>query len=312
MLTALYLHIPFCNQICVYCDFHKEMATLSKKTKYVDALCLEIIQHKDELKNIKTIYIGGGTPSSLPLDLLDKLFTTLHSVIQIDKDIEFSIETNPNDINKEFVALIHRYGVNRVSIGVQTFSQKHLSFLGRTHTEDDIYLAVQTLRNNGITNINVDMMFSLVNQTENELMTDIEKLLKLEVTHVSYYSLIFEEKTKLYQLYEQNKVSMNSEDLEAVMYNRVIDSLTEAGYEHYEISNFSRPGYQSKHNIVYWETKDYLGLGSGSHSLVDGVRMFHPLNITKYISQVALEEDNLTYYEVEPLRESLLMGMRLM
>ncbi|MBN2605168.1 MAG: radical SAM family heme chaperone HemW [Bacilli bacterium] len=312
MLTALYLHIPFCNQICVYCDFHKEIASLKKKTSYVEALCKEIFKHKDELKHIETIYIGGGTPSSLPIELLEKIFISLHQVIDIDAKIEFSIETNPNDITDEFVTLISRYGVNRVSIGVQTFHEKHLAFLGRTHRESDVHLAIDRLHRNGITNINIDMMFSLVNQTEIELELDLKKVSMLDITHISYYSLIFEEKTKLYHLYEQNKVSMNGEDLEAVMYNMVLDTLIKIGFEHYEISNFAKDGFESKHNITYWYTNDYLGLGSGSHSLINGKRSFHPANITKYISQIEQNEDNLTYYDVEPLRETLLMGLRMM
>lgn len=311
MLTALYLHIPFCNQICVYCDFHKEIATISKKTAYINALCQEIRNNQSSYQNIKTIYIGGGTPSSLPIPLLEKLLMTIHEYVKIENVLEFSIETNPNDIDQELVDLFVKYGITRVSLGVQTFNQKHLDFLGRTHSKEDVDHAIKILINSGIKNINVDMIFSLVNQSIEELEEDLLELKKLSIQHVSYYSLIFEEKTKLYYLYEQNKVSMNSEDLEALMYNKVIDTMINMGYQHYEISNFCKPGFQSMHNIIYWKTEDYLGMGSGSHSLINGTRYFQIANITKYVQSIMTNSDDKTFYDVEPLREALIMGLRL-
>jgi oxygen-independent coproporphyrinogen-3 oxidase len=289
------------------------MATLNKKTKYIDALIKEIELNKDSFKYIETIYIGGGTPSNLPNALLEKLLQAINSTIEINNTIEFTIETNPNDIDKEKAVLFHKYNINRVSIGVQTFDKTHLAFLGRTHHKKDVINAISNLKEAGINNINIDMIFSLVKQTKEELKEDIKELLKLDITHISYYSLILEEKTTLYHLYNQDKISMNSEEMEALMYNIVIDSLVKNGYNHYEISNFSKPNFESKHNTIYWTNLNYLGLGSGSHSLIDGKRYYNKSNVTKYINNMLKNMNEFKVeYETEPLREELIMGLRLL
>ncbi len=313
MLTALYIHIPFCEKICTYCDFHKEIASLDKKKRYMSSLIKELNNHKFEYSNLLTIYIGGGTPSSLPIDLIEDLFICIDSLINVKALAEFTIETNPNDITIELAQLFQNYGINRVSVGVQTFNKSHLEFLGRTHNKNDVTTAIDNLLKCNIDNINVDMMFSLINQSLEELEEDIAEVLKLPIKHISYYSLILEEKTKLHYLYRQNKISMNDEDLEALMYNKVIDSLINAGFNHYEISNFSKKGYKSLHNLVYWKNKQYLGLGSGSHSLYRGKRFSNIRNIRKYI--LALQEEGYPIREthnIEPLREELIMGLRLL
>lgn len=312
MLTALYIHIPFCDKVCTYCDFHKEIASLDKKEKYIVSLIKEIENHKFEYSDLKTVYIGGGTPSSLPIDQLEQLLIKISSVINVKTLDEFSIETNPNDITEEVAKLFNKYGINRVSIGVQTFNDAHLKFLGRTHNKAHVLKAIDNLQNNNITNINIDMMFSLVNQTVKELEEDINEVTNLTIKHISYYSLILEEKTQLHYLYRQNKISMNDEDLEALMYNIVIDNLKKSGYYHYEISNFSRKGYKSLHNLVYWQNKEYLGLGSGSHSLYKGKRFSNVRSVKKYTND--LHRDGYSakeFYDVEPLREELIMGLRL-
>jgi oxygen-independent coproporphyrinogen-3 oxidase len=289
------------------------MATLNKKTKYIDALIKEIELNKDSFKYIETIYIGGGTPSNLPNALLEKLLQAINSTIEINNTIEFTIETNPNDIDKEKAELFHKYNINRVSIGVQTFDKTHLAFLGRTHHKKDVINAISNLKEAGINNINIDMIFSLVKQTKEELKEDIKELLKLDITHISYYSLILEEKTTLYHLYNQDKISMNNEEMEALMYNIVIDSLVKNGYNHYEISNFSKPNFESKHNTIYWTNLNYLGLGSGSHSLIDGKRYYNKSNVTKYINNMLKNMNEFKVeYETEPLREELIMGLRLL
>lgn len=313
MLTGLYIHVPFCEKICVYCDFHKEIATLSKKNNYIDALIKELVNNKDVLKNIETIYIGGGTPSNLPNSLLEKLLSAINENISITKNTEFTIETNPNDISIEKAELFKKYNINRVSVGVQTFNENHLLFLGRTHNKDDVINAVSNLHQAGIRNINVDMIFSLVKQTKEELIEDITEVMKLDISHISYYSLILEEKTTLYHLYNQNKVSMNSEDTEALMYNIVIDSLIENGFNHYEISNFCKNGFESVHNSIYWKNLDYLGIGSGSHSLINNKRFYNESNVTKYTNDKLNDINEIRVeYDTEPLREELIMGLRLL
>ena len=313
MLTALYIHIPFCDKVCTYCDFHKEIASLNKQEKYIISLIKELELHKNEYQDLLTVYIGGGTPSSLPINLLRDLFECITSLIDVSALKEFTIETNPNDITIEVAQLFKEYRINRVSIGVQTFNETHSLFLGRTHSKKDVLTAIDNLLKCDINNISVDMIFSLINQTLEELNEDINLVVNLPIKHISYYSLILEEKTKLHYLFDQNKISMNTEDLEAIMYNRVIDKLVENGFYHYEISNFSKPGFESKHNLIYWQNKQYLGLGSGSHSLYKGKRFSNIRNVRKYSE--GFSKDGYSQkeeYEVEPLREELIMGLRLM
>jgi oxygen-independent coproporphyrinogen-3 oxidase len=312
MLTSLYIHIPFCDHICTYCDFHKQKATPKTKQQYISALIKELTHYKSTYTSLKTVYIGGGTPLSLEVSELEKLLHAIHQSIDTDSLVEYTIETNPNNITPEKVELLRQYGVNRISIGIQTFNSKHLAFLGRDHTPEDIDNAVSLLKQLHFPNISVDMMFSLIGQTKTELKDDIQHVLSLDVDHISYYSLILEEKTTLHHLVNQNKVSMNSEETEELMYNEVIDSLTNAGYNHYEISNFAKPKYESVHNSTYWLDKEYLGLGSGAHSMVDNKRFYHKRNVTEYIRKIF--QHNFDHHEPEDrdsLGEQLMMGMRL-
>ena len=312
MLTSLYIHIPFCSHICTYCDFHKEMAKDGKKERYVDALIQEIKYHSNKITDVQTIYIGGGTPSALDLVLLERLLKTIEEEVNLGNVLEYSIETNPNDYTLEFVLLLKKYHVSRVSIGVQTFNRSHLKFLGRTHQNEDVFQAIKLLRANGFDNISIDMMFSLVNQTLEELEKDLEMVGTLDIDHISYYSLILEEKSKLHYLLNKNKISMNSEDLEGLMYNKVINTLTANNYVQYEISNFKKTSKESIHNMTYWLNKEYLGLGTGSHSLVEGSRYFNPTNITKYIQMIKKNDfDFSTAYEYNALQEEMMLGLRL-
>jgi len=288
------------------------MATDKKKEKYISALIKELKFHRKDLVNIKTIYIGGGTPSSLKNDLLVRLLEAIKENTNLDNIIEYSIETNPNDISELFASTIISYGVNRVSIGVQTFNLDHLKFLGRTHTNEDVKRSFDILRSVGFDNISVDMIFSLINQTVDELDMDLKQVIKLNPDHISYYSLILEEKTKLYHLYNQQKISMNTEDLEGIMYNKVIDFLTNNGYHQYEISNFCKPNKESIHNKTYWLNLEYLGIGSGSHSQYNNKRLNNPYLVTNYIEN--LENGLYSFkeeYEYDSLSDELLMGLRL-
>ena len=313
MLTSLYIHIPFCDHICTYCDFHKEMAKESKKERYIKALIQEIHHNKSLIQNVKTIYIGGGTPTSLDLPLLESLFRAIKDIVQLDGVIEYTIESNPNDYHEDLVILLKAYGINRVSLGVQTFNQEHLAFLERTHQKEDVNKAITLLKRHGINNINVDFIFSLVNQTMEQLSSDIDELLQLEVQHISYYSLILEEKSKLYYLLQQNRITMNSEDLEGQMYNLVRSKLQDSQFKHYEISNFAKEGYESVHNKTYWENKEYLGVGSGSHSRIESHRYYNPHNVSFYITEMEHGNYNLKVaYEYDALGDEMMLGLRLL
>lgn len=313
MLTALYIHIPFCDHICTYCDFHKEIGKESKQIAYINSLIKELSFYQDKYENIQTIYIGGGTPSSLNSKLLELLFTSIKKYINLNNVTEFTVECNPNDVNQQLIDLFLKYQISRVSLGVQTFNQSHLDFLGRTHDKVDVLNAIDLLNLNNITNISVDLMFALTNQTLDDLKSDIDEVLNLKIKHISYYSLILEEKTKLYQLYTKNKISLIDEDLEGLMYNVVIDSLTSNGFNHYEISNFSKDNYESTHNLIYWKNKDYLGIGVAAHSLIGNERFYNITNTTKYIETVNTDLNKIrTSYLREELREELMMGLRLL
>lgn len=312
MLTALYIHIPFCDSICSYCDFHKEMAKLSKKEEYIKALLLELTMNKSHLSSIKTIYIGGGTPTSLPNDLLILFLSQLSTIVDVSSLEEFTIEGNPNDFDIDKVNILHQFGISRVSLGVQTFNKEQLTNLHRTHDKEDVMTAITNLRNVGITNINIDLIFSLPNQTIKEVETDVAELLKLDVPHISYYSLILEEKTLLYHLYEKGELRLNSEELEVDMYQLIIKKLKENGYNHYEISNFSKKGFESKHNSIYWMNQDYLGVGSGSHSLLDNKRFYNIRNVKKYIESVTNGNIPSIKEERNALQEEMIMGLRLL
>jgi len=288
------------------------MATFSKQSNYIDALLQEIEIHKNQLNCIETIFIGGGTPSGLSLELQEKVLKKLAQTIDINKVIEFSIESNPNDINQEMITLWKQYGINRVSVGVQTFDDKQLSALNRSHRKTDIDTAIHLLKKNGITNISIDLIFSLINQTIEDVKSDLRHFIELDIDHISYYSLILEEKTTLMYLYNKKMIELNSEELESDMYNLIIDSLKDNGYSHYEISNFTKNKKESLHNKAYWTNQEYLGLGSGAHSLFENKRFFNIPNVKEYTTCVLDNKDYRTSYPRDEFYEECIMGLRLM
>jgi oxygen-independent coproporphyrinogen-3 oxidase len=288
------------------------MATFSKQGKYIDALIKEIELYHDQFRHIKTIFIGGGTPSSISYELQEMLLQKLSEVIDMNQVIEYSIESNPNDITKELVLLWKQYGINRVSVGVQTFDDSQLEFLNRSHRTSHIHHAINIIKTNGISNISIDLIFSLINQTIEDVKYDLDEFLTLNIDHLSYYSLILEEKTKLMYLYDKNMVELNSEDLESEMYHLIIDTLAANGYKQYEISNFTRNNKESLHNKTYWTNKEYLGIGSGAHSLVQNERFFNIANVTKYTNKINNSEEYRTSYERDEFYEECIMGLRLL
>ncbi len=312
MLTSLYIHIPFCDYICTYCDFHKALAKDDKKQQYIDALLIELEMHAFEFSNLKTVYIGGGTPLSISPALLEKLLTAINKMVDVDNLIEFSIETNPENLTAEKVLLLKKYGINRVSIGVQTFNEDLLSSLGRKHHNIDVLKGIELLRSHQINNINIDMIFAFPDQKIEDLEDDLNILLSIDVEHISYYSLILEEKTLLYRNVMLEKVIMPNEEIEAEMFDIVIKKLKENSYHHYEISNFAKDGFESTHNKVYWYNEEYLGIGSGAHSHVNNKRFYHIPKISAYINQMISKK--FDYYhieEVDECQEACLLGLRL-
>ena len=286
-MAGLYIHIPFCASRCIYCGFYST-THLDLRQQYVDAVC-----HEMELRNvlgdvtepISTVYIGGGTPSQLTAAQLEHLFIYINKVYGNLAE-EITIEANPDDVTPEFAATLSRLGINRVSMGAQTFDDTRLHFLHRRHTAAQVPIAVQRLRDAGIHNISVDLMYGFPNETLNDWQHDINAVLSLNVEHISAYCLMIEEGTVLYQLSMVNGQWSINEELERQMYELLIDRLTGAGYEHYEISNFAKPGYRSRHNSSYWHDVPYIGLGAAAHSYDGTRRSWNVADIRKYMAAI--------------------------
>lgn len=291
-MAGIYIHIPFCASRCVYCGFYS--TTLKNRYHdYVDALLAELRLRKNYLhgEDINTIYIGGGTPSQLPVCELERLVHGIADFASIDnKDIEFTMECNPDDITQEYASSIASLGINRVSMGAQSFSDSRLRFLNRRHKSQQVRDAVATLRNAGISNISIDLMFGFPSETTDEWLYDMQEALKLKPDHISAYSLMYEEGTPLYRMLEEGKISEIDEETSRTMYEMLIDTVTAAGYEHYEISNFAHPGYRSRHNSSYWQAVPYLGLGAAAHSYDGASRQWNVDDVSLYIKKVGLGE----------------------
>lgn len=289
-MAGIYAHIPFCKSRCVYCGFYSTTEKKDLQERYAKAIIEESELRSQYIHNVPvhTIYIGGGTPSYMQTDLLAIMVNGIRKKLNIsDSNIEeFTIECNPDDVTEEFAKKIVRMGVNRVSLGVQSFSDERLRFLRRRHTATQATIAVQTLRKQGIKNISIDLMFGFPNETLTEWQEDIRKAIALDVEHISAYSLMYEEGTPLYRMLMEEKVKECDEALSNEMYDMLIEMLSEAGYEHYEISNFAKTGYRSKHNSSYWNDSIYMGLGAAAHSYDGKSRQWNISNIEKYIEAI--------------------------
>ncbi len=289
-MAGLYIHIPFCASRCIYCGFYSTTKT-NLQDRYVEALCKEMNLRRNELvianEKIKTIYIGGGTPSQLSLANITKIFTHIYDVWgpKVDAE-EVTIECNPDDITDEFAKAIAQLPINRVSMGAQTFNDDRLKFLHRRHCSDEVKTAVSRLQKYGIKNISIDLMFGFPDESIDDWSSDINEAISLGVQHISAYSLMYEEGTTLFKLLNQNKIKTINEETSLAMYNMLIDRLSSAGYEQYEISNFAQPGFQSKHNSSYWHDIPYLGIGASAHSYDIKSRRWNVSDITKYISDI--------------------------
>lgn len=298
-IKSVYIHIPFCDNICSYCDFCKMYYNKNLVSKYLDALKKEIYSsYNNEI--IETIYIGGGTPSSLDLLELKKLLDI--TKIFRTNNLEFTIECNIENITEEKIKLFKSYGVNRISVGIQTFNDKYIKFLNRNHTKGDVFEKISMIKKY-IKNINVDLMYALPNQTLEDLKKDLEDFLKLDVTHVSTYSLIIEKHTKLYN----DNISNIDSFLDYQMYETIKETLKE--YKHYEISNFSKVGFLSRHNLTYWNNDNYYGFGLGASGYIKNIRYTNTKNINKYINgEYIYEQEELSYNKT--IENAFILGFR--
>lgn len=284
MIKNCYIHIPFCKNICTYCDFCKMYYNKKMLSKYLDALEKEVKSlYKGEL--LETIYIGGGTPNSLDIDELERLFHIINYLNKI-KDIEFTFEGNIDCFTKEKLILLKKYGVNRLSIGIESINKKNLKYLGRSLDKNKIIETIKLMRELGFSNINVDLIYAIPSETINELKEDISFILSLDIEHISTYSLMIEDNTMLKINGEVNI----SDDLDYLMYKEICSILKDNNYIHYEISNFSKNNYFSKHNLCYWNNREYYGFGLGASSYIGNKRIMNTRSFSKYIDGNYIKE----------------------
>ena len=309
--TSAYVHIPFCTQICYYCDFSKVFIKNQPVDSYLEHL-LEEFQSYD-IQKLRTLYIGGGTPTALSAPQLEVLLKGLTKNLDLSALEELTIEANPGDLDADKIAVLKNSAVNRVSLGVQTFDDKMLKKIGRSHLEKDIYENIDRLRLAGFDNISIDLIYALPGQTMEQVKDNVAKAIGLDIPHMSLYSLILENHTVFMNRMRRGKLPLPKEELEAEMFEYIIAALERAGFEHYEISNFSKLGFESRHNLMYWDNAEYYGIGAGASGYVNGVRYKNHGPIRHYLS--AVEEGNARITEEhlsqkEQMEEEMFLGLR--
>ena len=313
-MAGIYIHVPFCSSRCIYCDFYSTTQGVEMRSAYVNALCREIAARKQELgeQNISTIYLGGGTPSLLSLDQLGQIMHVVHENFEISSSAEITLESNPDDVTFDLAKGWLAMGVNRVSLGLQTFDDNILKLLRRRHTSATAKSAVVTLRSAGFQNLTLDLIYGLPNQTFEIWQKDVQELLSLSVNHLSAYALSYESGTVLTRMRDRGEIQEADEEMVRKMYLYLIEQSEAAGYKHYEISNFALPGYESRHNSSYWSGAPYIGLGPGAHSY-DG-KSIRRANDPDLLSYVKSGGDAPCCYEnldeVQLYEEYLLTGLR--
>ena len=298
-MAGIYIHIPFCKRRCIYCDFFSTTQS-EKKSAYVRAVCRELEMRKDYLEgeDIETIYLGGGTPSQLFREELEEIFNHIYKVYPVREDAEITLEANPDDLTPEYVAMLRQLPINRISMGIQTFQEETLNLLHRRHTATQAIEAFRRCREAGFQNISIDLMYGLPGETLETWKEDLQQAIGLRPEHISAYHLIYEEDTVLWKLREQHQVEEADEDLSVSLFSTLIEQLSEAGYQHYEISNFCLPGLHSRHNSSYWTGKKYLGCGPSAHSFNGVSRQWNVASLDDYLKGV---EGGQLDYEVEEL-----------
>lgn len=312
---SLYIHIPFCVRKCGYCDFLSAPADEKARDRYVQALLMEIERYRGTEtadRKIKTLYIGGGTPSILSVNQLDCIIQKIKCTFNFYDDIEASMEMNPGTASKEKCRALYQMGINRLSIGLQSTNDKELKTLGRIHSYEDFINTYTWCSEAGFQNINVDLMAALPYQTVESYTTGLRKIIRLAPEHISAYSLILEEGTPFYQKYNSGCYPLPDEEQERLMYRETEQILAQAGYERYEISNYAKKGYACRHNLVYWQGGDYLGLGLGSSSYMDGVRFHNTTDLNTYVNQGAYVEDREELSVQAKMEEFMFLGLRVM
>lgn len=284
-MAGIYLHVPFCKRRCIYCDFYSTTSNHLQQA-YAQALCRELERRRDFLPSraVDTVYFGGGTPSQLPVPLLAEVLRTIQGLYCLSATAEVTLEANPDDISEEWLQQVCLLPVNRLSLGIQTFDEEQLRFLRRRHTGEQARQAVRMCRRAGFENLSIDLIYGLPGQTLQQWQHDLETALQLEVQHISAYALIYEEGTPLWELRRAGCVQEVAEEDSLALFDCLMDTLEAQGFEHYEISNFARPGYESRHNSSYWKGEPYLGCGPSAHSFREGRRQWNTPDLSCYLT----------------------------
>jgi len=298
-MAGIYLHIPFCKTRCIYCDFYST-TRCEEKNHYISALCRELQLRKSYLgeEQIETIYFGGGTPSQLTRQDFEKIFSTIEKEYSLEQCKEITLEANPDDLTPEYIKELSSLPFNRISIGIQTFNEQTLRLLKRRHTAEQAIRAVKECRLAGFQNISIDLIYGLPEETVKIWLADLEQAISLNVEHISAYHLIYEEGTPLHEMLLKHKVEEIDEESSVIFFALMIGRLTQAGYQHYEISNFCKPGKHSQHNASYWTEKKYMGCGPSAHSFNGDTRQWNVSSLDQYIAGI---ENGTPAIEIEEL-----------
>lgn len=314
-MIGLYIHIPFCVQKCRYCDFNSYKVTKDKKERFLNDLKKEMSLYKNKDKKINTIFFGGGTPSILTNQEIKMIMDDIKLNFCIAEDAEISMECNPGTLNKEKLEFMKQLGINRLSIGLQAIQENLLDYIGRIHNYEQFEKNYKEARNVGFKNINIDLMYNLPNQTFENWKETLNKIVNLNPEHISAYSLILEEGTKLYDMYTNNEFELSDEEEDIKMYEYAINYLKSNGYNQYEISNYAKDGYECKHNILYWKCKNYIGLGPGAAGYTNNIRYNNLNSLDDYHDKLSRNEKPIQYFEAlttkDKIEEKIIMGLRM-
>lgn len=314
-MSGIYLHIPFCDTKCIYCDFYS-ITNHSRKEELINCLIKEIEEKSALLKDkhFNTIFFGGGTPSLLSYDEFIKLFDAIYSNLPVADDSEITIEANPGTLNPQKLKQFKKLPVNRISFGVQSFIDTELKFLTRIHSSSQAIESVKSAQDTGFDNINIDLIFALPNQSLENWHFNLEKAIELNTQHIAAYSLIYEEGTILFDLFEKKKVDKASEDNERILYDFTMDFMGKHGFQQYEVSNYSKPGYECRHNLKYWRREEYIGFGPSAASFIDNSRWVNVRDLNEYISRVNNNKDTFDFNEnidrETSIYEYIFLGLR--
>ena len=314
-MAGIYLHIPYCKFKCIYCDFYKETDE-SNIDAFADAICKEMVLRKNELpETVHTIYFGGGTPSRLNKRHFNQIFDAMFSNYTIAEDAEITLEANPDDLTPEYIAMLTTLPVNRLSVGIQSFDDDELRFLSRRHNSRQAIDAVKNCQKAGFDNISIDLMYGLPKQTIEMWKSNLQIAMQLDIQHISAYHLIYEAHTKLFTMLQKGKVKPVADELSVDMFDTLLDTVSENGFEYYEISNFAKDKLYSKHNTSYWQNRKYLGLGPSAHSYSGDERSWNVSSIDKYIESInkgEMDRESETLTTAQKYNEFVLTAIRTM